>query len=109
MLAVRIEPLTTTDGFVLSDSAGAERSVGVARLAPKVLRVSSEFLARSMTYLFASFEVQVGGASAGINAKPDGRDDALGAFVGEVGGNDAVALYPSTGLSDDDLAPLGAP
>jgi hypothetical protein len=106
---VRIEPLTTTDGFVLYDLDDAERSVGVARLAPKVLHESSELLARSITYLFASFDLQIGGASAGINAKPDIRDDALTAFVGEVGGNRAVTLYPSTGLSDDDLAPLGAP
>src|SRR4051794_1786800 len=109
MPTVRLEPLTTTDSFVLYDLDGAERSVGVARLAPKVLRESSELLARSVTYLFASFEVQIGGASAGINTKPDGCDEALAAFVGELGGNDAVALYPSTGLSDADLASLGAP
>src|SRR5438876_4609726 len=80
--AVRIDPLAATDGFVLYDLDGTERSLGVARLAPKVLRESAELLARSMTYLFASFELEIGGASAGVNAKPDEREDAVAAFVG---------------------------
>ena len=41
-------------------------------------------LARTLTYRFASFERQVGGASAGINAKPDDRAAAVAAFVEEV-------------------------
>ena len=37
----------------------------------------AEMLARSVTYSFAAFGVKASGASAGINAKPDGRDAAV--------------------------------
>jgi len=40
-------------------------------------------LARSATYSFAAFGLKVSGASAGINAKPDGRDAAIAAFIAE--------------------------
>lgn len=107
---MRVQKLESTDGFLLFDLDGAERSAGVARLAPKVLHDSAELLARSVTYTFAAFGLKVSGASGGINAKPDGRDAAIAAFIAEVkplveGGS--VALHASTGLSDADLAPLG--
>src|SRR5690606_8695501 len=78
---------------------------------PKVLRDGAQLLARSVTYTFASFGVAGhGGASAGINAKPDGRDSALAGFVDDVRPRaeaGALVLAPGTGLSADDLAPLG--
>lgn len=108
---MKVDKLTGTDGFVVTDLDDATTSVGVVRLAPKVLRDGAQLLARSVTYAFASFGV-VGhaGASAGINAKPDGRDDAVAAFLEDVraraeGG--ALVLAPGNGLSADDLAPLG--
>src|SRR3954452_15573332 len=108
---MRVQKLESTDGFLLFDLEGAERSIGVARLAPKVLQDSAEMLARSVTYTFASFELRMSGASAGINAKPDGRDAALAAFVGEVtpqAASGALTLFAGTGLTDQDLTPLGA-
>src|SRR5688572_2017889 len=107
---MRVQKLESTDGFLLFDLEGAENSVGVARLAPKVLQDSAEMLARSVTYTFATFELRMSGASAGINAKPDGRDHALAAFLAEVKpqvASGAVSFFASTGLSDADLAPLG--
>jgi glutamate dehydrogenase/leucine dehydrogenase len=107
---VRVQKLESTDGFVLTDLDGTERCAGVARLAPKVLQDSAEMLARSVTYSFATFELKYGGASAGINAKPDGRDAALTAFVEEITPlveSGALHLRPSTGLTDDDFRPLG--
>jgi glutamate dehydrogenase/leucine dehydrogenase len=107
---VRVQKLESTDGFLLFDLDGAERSAGVARLAPKVLHDSAELLARTMTYTFAAFRVRAGGASAGINAKPDGRDAAVTAFLDEVKplvASGSLTLYASTGLSDGDLADLG--
>jgi glutamate dehydrogenase/leucine dehydrogenase len=83
----------------------------VARLAPKVLHDSAELLARTVTYSFATFELRMSGASAGINAKPEGRDEAITAFVEEVtprAAGGALTLYASTGLSDADLAGLGS-
>jgi glutamate dehydrogenase/leucine dehydrogenase len=107
---VRVQKLETTDGFLLFDLEGAERSVGVARLAPKVLNDSAGMLARSVTYSFAAFGLKIGGASAGINAKPEGRDAAIAAFVEEVKPlvtSGSLVLHASTGLSDAELAPLG--
>jgi glutamate dehydrogenase/leucine dehydrogenase len=63
-----------------------------------------------VTYSFAAFELRLGGVSAGINAKPEGRDAAIAAFVDEVKplvASGAITLYASTGLSDSDLAALG--
>ncbi len=108
---MKVDKLTSTDGFVVTDLDDATTSVGIARLAPKVLRDGAQLLARSVTYTFASFGVAGhGGASAGINAKPDGRDAALSGFVDDVRSRaeaGALALSPGTGLSAADLAPLG--
>jgi glutamate dehydrogenase/leucine dehydrogenase len=108
---VKVHKLTGTDGFVVVDLDDATTSVGVVRLAPKVLRDGAELLARTVTYTFASFRVAGhGGASAGINAKPDARDAALAAFLEDVkpraeGG--ALVLAPGVGIEPDELAPLG--
>jgi hypothetical protein len=108
---VKVDKLTGTDGFVVTDLDDATTSVGIARLAPKVLRDGAQLLARTVTYAFASFGVAGhGGASAGINARPDGRDEALAAFLDEVRPRaeaGALVLSPGTGLSADDLAPVG--
>jgi hypothetical protein len=106
---VRIQKLETTDAFVVWDLEGAERSVGIARLAPKILREGAEMLARSVTYSFAAFGIQASGASAGINAKPEGRDAAVSAFVTElspVARAGTLVLHAGNGLHDADLAPL---
>lgn len=107
---MRVQQLESTDAFLLFDLEGAEKSAGVARLAPKVLRDSTEMLARSVTYSFATFGLRMSGASAGINAKPDQRDDALAKFLDEVKplvADGSLALHAGTGLTDLDLAPLG--
>jgi hypothetical protein len=108
---VKLDKLTGTDGFVVIDLADATTSVGIARLAPKVLREGVELLARSVTYSFASFGIAGhGGASGAINAKPEARDDAVAAFVDEMrepAEAGRLVLAPGTGLSDADLAPLG--
>jgi glutamate dehydrogenase/leucine dehydrogenase len=107
---VRIQKLETTDAFIILDLDSAEASLGIVRLAPKILVDGAEMLARSNTYAFASFGLRSGGASAGINAKPDGRTDAIKAFETEVAplvASGSLVLYPGNGLTDEDLAPLG--
>jgi hypothetical protein len=108
---VKVDKLTGTDGFVVVDLDDATTSVGVVRLAPKVLRDGAELLARAVTYGFAAFGVSGhGGASAAVNAKPEAHDDALAAFVDEVrprAESGALALAPGVGLGADDLAALG--
>jgi hypothetical protein len=109
---VKVDKLTGTDGFVVVDLDDATTSVGIVRLAPKVLRDGAELLARAVTYTFASFGVNGhGGASAAINAKPEARDDAVAAFVDEVrprAESGALALTAGLGVTADDLAPLGS-
>jgi hypothetical protein len=108
---VKVDKLTGTDGFVVVDIDDATTSVGIVRLAPKVLRDGAELLARAVTYAFAAFGVSGhGGASAAINAKPEARDDAVAAFVDEMRprvDSGALALTPGLGVTADDLAPLG--
>lgn len=106
--AVRFLKLSSTDAFVVFDLDDAP-AAGVTRLARKVLRDGAELLARSTTYAFASYGIQMGGGSAGINAEGDGRDAAVAAFVEEM--RPAVAerrwvTDPALGLSEADLAPL---
>jgi glutamate dehydrogenase/leucine dehydrogenase len=79
-----VEKLKTVDAFVVFDFEDAPCSAGVVRSAPKILVDGATWLARSQTYQFASFEVQAGGASAGINAAPDARAEAVASFVAEV-------------------------
>jgi glutamate dehydrogenase/leucine dehydrogenase len=106
---VRIQKLETTDAFVVWDVEGAPHSVGIARLAPKILQEGAEMLARSVTYSFAAFGVKASGASAGINAKPEGRDAAVEAFITELAtlaNAGTLVLHAGAGLHDADLAPL---
>jgi hypothetical protein len=108
---VKMQRLSATDGFIVFDLDAATTCVGIARLAPKVLQDSATLLARSVTYTFASFGVaRHAGASAGINAKPEDRDDAVKGFVEEIGPlaeSGRLRLWPGLGLTADDLAPLG--
>ncbi len=123
MLAVRLHSFDGTDAFVVFDLDGAPPdaappgdgpagdgpAVGVTRLAPKVLRDGAELLARSTTSAFASFELRRGGASAGINARPDGRASAIAAFVAEAAPLVEQGRWltrPGLGLGGDDLAAL---
>ena len=58
MTPVVVNKLPDTDAFVVEDLDGASTHVGIVRLAPKILVDGATTLARSMTYLFASFEHQ---------------------------------------------------
>lgn len=104
-----IHKMSSTDAFIAFDFDDAPISVGLVRAAPKVLQGGAKELARSASYTFALLELQVGGASGGINAKGDDLPDAIGAFVTE-----AAELVSSgrflpdagKGITEADLAPL---
>ena len=105
---MQVQKLTSTDGFIAFDLGDAP-AVGVVRLAPKVLRDGAELLARSTTYAAASFGLQLGGGSAGLNAKPDARDAAVAAFTAEVAELVEAGRWlpgPGTGVEAADLAAL---
>jgi glutamate dehydrogenase/leucine dehydrogenase len=109
MPAVKLHKLDGTDAFIVFDLEDAANSIGITRLAPKILVDGATMLARTNTYLFASFEQQAGGASAGINAKPEDREAAIAAFVAEVEPLVADGTFltePGKGLSAADFAPL---
>ena len=103
-----IHKLTSTDAFVAFDLDGAP-AAGIVRAAPKILQGGAKDLARSMTYTFATLEMQRGGASAGINAQPDDRDAAIAAFASELtpmAADGALALDAGKGVRSDQLAEL---
>ncbi len=106
---MQVHNLELTNGFIVFDLEDAATSVGITRLAPKVLQDGVELLARSVTYAFASFGLSHSGASAAINAGPDDRDAAVAAFVTEVEPMVRERRFltaPGLGLSAEDLAPL---
>jgi hypothetical protein len=103
-----VTKLTTTDGFVVRDFADAPSS-GLVRRARKILTSSAGDLARSATYTFASFEMQRGGASVGLNAEGDARGPAAEALVEELAGqaeSGELHLYAGKGMHADELAGL---
>lgn len=100
--------LSSTDAFIAFDLDDAP-AVGITRLARKVLADGAQLLARSTTYSFASFGIQMGGASAGINAEGDDVDPAVASFVDETKeliSSGRWATDPGLGLTEADLAPL---
>lgn len=97
--------LQSVDGFVLVDLDAAERRSGVVRSAKKVLRDSAAALARHLTYAYAVLGVEASGASAAVNAEPDGRDAAMAAFVEEVGAM-GIGFDPGKGVTATQLSAL---
>jgi glutamate dehydrogenase (NAD(P)+) len=99
--------LEGADAFVVTDLDDVERHAGLGRCAPKVLADSAWLLARCATYQYAVLERPVGGASVGINAKGEGRDEAVATAVGILAGDTPpLVLDAGRGLTDEDLAPL---
>ena len=80
-----IHKLDSTNAFIAFDLDDAPGAVGIVRRARKILQDGAKLLARSTTYSVATFEMQRGGASAGINAEDDARAEAVAAFAGEAG------------------------
>ncbi len=105
---MKTRKLTSTDGFVLVDLEDAPMSVGVVRSAPKILQSGAEMLARSVTYSFATFGIEAGGASAGVNAQPDARAEAVAKMAAEVAGWGNVLLDAGKGVDPADLSALAA-
>ena len=78
-----LQQLSSTDAFVVTDIPDAP-ATGVVRTGKKILQSSASDLARSVSYSFAAFEIQRGGASAGINATDDAVAPATAALCTEL-------------------------
>ncbi len=106
---MQVHQLESTNAFIVFDYEDAPTSVGVVRAASKVLVDGAVLRARSVTYALATFGLHQAGASAGINAKAKARDEAVAAFVTEIGPLVAERRFlpwPGNGISAEDLAPL---
>lgn len=103
-----LHTLSSTDAFVAFDLPDAP-AAGIVRAAPKILTGGAQDLARSRTYAFATVGMERGGASAGINAKPEERDGAVAAFVAELTplvAEGRLSLEAAKGVDPAALAPL---
>ena len=81
------------------------------RSAPKILQGGAKELARSQTYQLAALEMRYQGASCGVNAAPDARDDAMMAFCAELMPaveSSSLMLNNAKGVSPEQIAPLTA-
>ena len=104
-----INKLESTNAFIAFDLDETPGAVGVVRRARKILQDGAKLLARSTTYAFASFEMQRGGASAGISVDDEGRDEAVAAFATEVGqlaSAGRLSLDAGKGVQSAELADL---
>jgi len=109
---VRIQKLSSTNAFVALDLEGSDMSSGPVRWARKILQGGAKDLARSQTYTYAVLGMKMGGASAGISADADNRDEAVAAFVTEMAELVADGTYlpdAAKGVSESDLGPLRDP
>ena len=105
---MRIQKFSDGKTFVAIDLPGTPTATGIVRLAPKILQGGAKDLARSLTYSYACLGLEVSGASAGISAPPEERDEAVARFVSELAEQDARWFHVDAGkgVDESDLAAL---
>ena len=106
-----LQKLENADAFVVRDLDPDTPAIGIVRSAPKILQGGAKDLARSQTYQCAILGMQYQGASCGVNAAPESRDDAMQAFTTdlmEVVEGGTLMLDAAKGVSVEQLAPLTA-
>jgi len=106
-----LQKLENADAFVVRDLDTEAPAIGIVRSARKILQGGAKELARSQTYQLAALEMQYQGASCGVNAEADDRDEAMAAFCAELMPaveNGSLMLSAAKGVSDEQLAALAA-
>lgn len=104
-----LQKLENATAFVVRDLDADTAAIGIVRSAPKILQGGAKELARSQTYQCAILGMQRQGASCGVNATPDERDETMQAFCEELlpavsaGG---LMLDPAKGVTPAQLEPL---
>ena len=107
-----LQKLENADAFVVRDLDNEAPAIGIVRSAPKILQGGAKELARSQTYQLAALEMQYQGASSGVNAAPEVRDDTMTAFCAElmpaVESGSLMLNSAGKGVSPEQIAPLAA-
>jgi len=103
--------LQNCDAFVVRDLDTETPAIGIVRSAKKILQGGAKDLARSQTYQCAALGMRMQGASAGVNALPEDRDQALAAFSDEL--TEAVSagslmIDAAKGVSTESIAALSS-
>lgn len=104
-----MQKLQSVDAFVVRDFGDGAPALGIVRSAPKILQGGAKELARSQSYQCAVFNIRFQGASAGVNASPEDRAQALAAFTEELlpfALHGDLMFDPGKGVEEADLAPL---
>lgn len=103
--------LESTDAFVVRDLDNETPAIGIVRSAPKILQGGAKELARSQTYQFAALGMQYQGASSGVNAAPEARDEAMAKYCEELlpaVDSGALMIDAAKGVTAEQLGPLTA-
>ena len=106
-----LQKLENANAFVVRDLDTEAPAIGIVRSAPKILQGGAKELARSQTYQLAILEMQHQGASCGVNAAPEARDETMAAFCAELlpaVESGSLMLSAAKGVSADQLATLSA-
>ena len=106
---MRVQRLSTVDGFIAFDIDGAEVSAGGTRLAPDVTEAEVVLLARAMTYKHAVLGRRMGGAKAGVRATAGERAGAMLRYCEEIRPLIEARSFltgADLGTSEADFAPL---
>lgn len=106
-----LQKLENADAFVVRDLDTEAPAIGIVRSAPKILQGGAKELARSQTYQCAILEMQHQGASCGVNAVPEARDEAMTAFCAELlpaAESGSLMLDAAKGVTAEQLAALSS-
>src|SRR5687767_11024100 len=108
---MRVERLTTVDGFIVFDLDDVRISAGGTRLAPDVTEAEVAQLARAMTYKFGVLGTRMGGAKAGVRAEPSEKPEVMARYCEEIRPlveSRTFLTGADLGTSEADFAPLHA-
>lgn len=109
LAAVRVQRLSTVEGFIVFDIDGARVSGGGTRLAPDVTEAEVALLARAMTYKFGALGQRMAGAKAGVRATAGERADVMRRYCDEIRPLVEARVFltgADLGTSEADFAPL---
>lgn len=109
---MKIQHLTSVDGFIAFDLDGARISAGGTRYAPDVTQTEAALLARAMTYKFGVLKQEVGGAKGAVRGTTAEKASLMQRYCEEIKPLVTSATFltgPDLGTSEADFAPLRDP